>query len=205
MPANLTQQYLKAEEAYRRASSPEEELECFQLMLRELPKHKGTDKLNAELKQKISKVKKNLEAGKGKAKKAHVLPQFRRVCRFTSINAPDTVGLLPAPDCAVLVHHQVAAKRSHRPRRRRLDIRPNRCLPLFRRVSAKPERTIGRHCFAGRQRYSIRLARVLSGLASRGAVVFLKIIGGQTPEMGLYVLCRQLFFRRWWSDEVRNP
>ncbi len=70
MPANLTQQYLKAEEAYRRASSPEEELECLQLMLRELPKHKGTDKLNAELKQKISKVKKDLEGGKGKAKKA---------------------------------------------------------------------------------------------------------------------------------------
>jgi len=29
MPANLTQQYLKAEEEYRRASSPEEELECL--------------------------------------------------------------------------------------------------------------------------------------------------------------------------------
>ncbi|NLF68477.1 MAG: TGS domain-containing protein [Candidatus Anammoximicrobium sp.] len=70
MPANLTQQYLKAEEAYRRASSPEEELECLQVMLRELPKHKGTDKLNAELKQKISRVKKDLEAGKGKAKKS---------------------------------------------------------------------------------------------------------------------------------------
>mgnify|MGYP000912731761 FL=1 len=39
-------------------------------MLRELPKHKGTDKFNAELKQKISKVKKDLEAGKGKPKKA---------------------------------------------------------------------------------------------------------------------------------------
>ncbi len=61
MPANLTQQYLKAEAAYRRAASPEEELECLQLMLRELPKHKGTDKLQAELKQKISKAKKELD------------------------------------------------------------------------------------------------------------------------------------------------
>ncbi|MBM4086088.1 MAG: GTP-binding protein, partial [Planctomycetes bacterium] len=58
MPANLTPQYRKAEEAYRRASTPEEELECLQTMLRELPKHKGTDKLHAELKQKISKAKK---------------------------------------------------------------------------------------------------------------------------------------------------
>jgi len=60
MPANLTQQYLKAEAEYRRASTLEEELEWLQVMLRELPKHKGTDKLNAELKQKISKVKKDL-------------------------------------------------------------------------------------------------------------------------------------------------
>lgn len=61
MPANLTQQYLKAEEAYRRAATPEEELGCLQDMLRELPKHKGTDKLQAELKQKISKAKKEVQ------------------------------------------------------------------------------------------------------------------------------------------------
>ncbi len=70
MPANLTPQYLKAEAEYRRASTPQEELDCLQVMLRELPKHKGTDKLNAELKQKISKAKKELEAGKGKGKRA---------------------------------------------------------------------------------------------------------------------------------------
>lgn len=64
MPANLTQQYLKAEAEYRRASTPDEELECLQIMLRELPKHKGTDKLNAELKQKISRAKKELQQDK---------------------------------------------------------------------------------------------------------------------------------------------
>jgi len=61
MPANLTQQYLKAEAEYRRAATPEEELDCLQVMLRELPKHKGTDKLQAELKQKISKTKKEID------------------------------------------------------------------------------------------------------------------------------------------------
>jgi len=64
MPANLTQQYLKAEEEYRRAATPEEELHCLQAMLRELPKHKGTDKLHAELKQKVSKTKKEIDAQK---------------------------------------------------------------------------------------------------------------------------------------------
>ena len=58
MPANLTPQYHKAEEAYRRAATPDEELRCLQVMLRELPKHKGTDKLQAELKQKISRAMK---------------------------------------------------------------------------------------------------------------------------------------------------
>ncbi len=64
MPANLTPQYLKAEAEYRRASTPEEELECLQVMLRELPKHKGTDKLQAELKHKISKAKKEQQLGR---------------------------------------------------------------------------------------------------------------------------------------------
>lgn len=61
MPANLTQQYLKAEAAYRQATTPDEELRCLELMFRELPKHKGTDKLQAELKQRISRTKKEAE------------------------------------------------------------------------------------------------------------------------------------------------
>lgn len=61
MPANLTPQYHKAEEEYRRAQTPDDELRCLQVMLRELPKHKGTDKLQAELKQKISQAKHEVE------------------------------------------------------------------------------------------------------------------------------------------------
>lgn len=57
MPANLTQQYHRAVQAYRRATTAEDELRCLQDMLRELPKHKGTDKLQADLKQKISAAK----------------------------------------------------------------------------------------------------------------------------------------------------
>ncbi len=71
MPANLTAQYLKAEEAYRRATTPEEELRCLQEMLREIPKHKGTDHLQAELKQKISKTRKEAEAQGKSGKKGH--------------------------------------------------------------------------------------------------------------------------------------
>ncbi len=61
MPANLTIKYRKAEEAYRCASTPTDELRCLQMMLREMPKHKGTDKLQADVKQRISRLKKELE------------------------------------------------------------------------------------------------------------------------------------------------
>jgi uncharacterized protein len=73
MPANLTQQYLKAEEEYRRAQTLEEELQCLQVMLKEIPKHKGTDHLQADLKSKIAKIRKELASEKGGGAKTHGL------------------------------------------------------------------------------------------------------------------------------------
>ncbi len=69
MPANLTAQYLKAEEEYRRATTLDEELKCLQVMLQEIPKHKGTDHLQAQIKAKISKAKRELAAEKTAGKK----------------------------------------------------------------------------------------------------------------------------------------
>ncbi len=90
MPANLTQQYHKAEQAYRSAATPEDELSCLQDMLRELPKHKGTDKLQADLKQKISRLKKDVES----------TPKSRRAggLRIPHQGAGRVV-LLGAPNC----------------------------------------------------------------------------------------------------------
>ena len=69
MPANLTPQYHKAEQEFRRAQTSDEELRCLELMLREIPKHKGTDKLQAELKAKISKTRNEAEQAKKVPKK----------------------------------------------------------------------------------------------------------------------------------------
>jgi len=72
MAANLTPQYLKAEEEYRRATTPEEELAALQVMLKEIPKHKSSEKLQSDLKTKISKVKKEIEAERHRGgKKGH--------------------------------------------------------------------------------------------------------------------------------------
>jgi ribosome-interacting GTPase 1 len=71
MAANLTPQYLKAEEEYRRASTSEEELKWLEVMLREMPKHKSSEKLQADLKHKISRLKKEVEAERKSGKKGH--------------------------------------------------------------------------------------------------------------------------------------
>jgi uncharacterized protein len=78
MPANLTPQYKKAEEEYRRAQTPDDELRCLEWMLREIPKHKGTDKLQAELKAKISKARQEAEQAKKTGKKGHHGPHIQR-------------------------------------------------------------------------------------------------------------------------------
>jgi len=56
MPANLTPQYFEAERRYRRAATPHEKIEALEEMLSVMPKHKGTDKLRAELRTKIAKL-----------------------------------------------------------------------------------------------------------------------------------------------------
>jgi uncharacterized protein len=78
MPANLPPQYLKAEEEYRKASVPEARLEAVREMFRLLPKHKGTEKLQSDLKQKISQLRDDVERGKAGIKKSgvsHRVPQ----------------------------------------------------------------------------------------------------------------------------------
>lgn len=59
MPANLTPIYKEAEERFKRATSDEERLACLIEMLSVLPKHKGTEKIQADLKTRISKFKKD--------------------------------------------------------------------------------------------------------------------------------------------------
>jgi ribosome-interacting GTPase 1 len=55
MPANLTPQYQSAEERFRKATTLEEKIEALREMLAVIPKHKGTEKLQADLKRRLSK------------------------------------------------------------------------------------------------------------------------------------------------------
>ena len=77
MPANLTPQYHKAEAEYRRANSPEERVACLQEMLRLIPKHKGTDHLQADLKTRLKEAKLEALSEKkaGKAGRSFRIPR----------------------------------------------------------------------------------------------------------------------------------
>jgi ribosome-interacting GTPase 1 len=64
MPANLTPQYKEAEERFRRATSHDEKLEALREMLAILPKHKGTEKIQADLRRRLAKLEEEGAHGK---------------------------------------------------------------------------------------------------------------------------------------------
>ena len=60
MPTNVTPEYKKAEQAFREASEPREKLVCLKEMLRTIPKHKGTEHLQADIKSRIKQLTEEL-------------------------------------------------------------------------------------------------------------------------------------------------
>ncbi len=61
MPANLSPEYKAAETSFRKARDPKERLEWLREMLRVIPKHKGTDHLQGDIKRKIKELSEELE------------------------------------------------------------------------------------------------------------------------------------------------
>ncbi len=66
MALNLTPDYFEAERRYRQARSPEDKLAALEAMLRAIPKHKSSEKKQADLKTKISELRHALAAPKQK-------------------------------------------------------------------------------------------------------------------------------------------
>lgn len=64
MPANLTPEYYDAKEKWQNAGTPEEEIEALKEMLRTIPKHKGTDKMQADIRRRLSEARERLQAEK---------------------------------------------------------------------------------------------------------------------------------------------
>ena len=70
MPANLPPQYFEAEKRFRSAKEPEEKIAALEAMLAIMPRHKGTDKLHAMLRQKIARFSQEAEKKYATARRA---------------------------------------------------------------------------------------------------------------------------------------
>jgi len=75
MPANLPPAYHEAERRCRAAKAPQEKLDALEDMLRLIPKHKGTEKLQASLKSRISKLKRQPSQKDGSRSHSHTIPK----------------------------------------------------------------------------------------------------------------------------------
>jgi len=75
MPANLTPDYERADARYRAAVTDDEKLEALREMYATIPKHKGTEKLQAELKRKISHQRKAVSRAPRKTQDVFHIPR----------------------------------------------------------------------------------------------------------------------------------
>ncbi len=65
MPTNLPPEAIDAEGRYRAAKSVAEKIACLEEYISLIPKHKGTDKLRADLRRRLSKLKAASQGRKG--------------------------------------------------------------------------------------------------------------------------------------------
>jgi uncharacterized protein len=66
MPTNLPPDYAHAEKRFREAQTTAEKVTCLEEMIRIVPKHKGTDKLRADLRRQLSRLKDEAQAARKK-------------------------------------------------------------------------------------------------------------------------------------------
>jgi len=92
MPANLSPEYKAAEAAFKKARDPRERLAGLREMLRTIPKHKGTDHLQADIKTRIKELSEEVEApkkGPARSAPAHVV-RPEGAAQLALIGAPNT-------------------------------------------------------------------------------------------------------------------
>jgi ribosome-interacting GTPase 1 len=92
MPTNLPPEYFEVEKRYRAASSPEEKAACLEEMLGTIPKHKGTDKLRADLRRKLSKLKDAARTRKGTSRQVSAFHIDKEGAGQAVVIGPANVG-----------------------------------------------------------------------------------------------------------------
>jgi len=76
MPANLPPEYFNAEKRFKQASTPAEKIAALEDLIATVPKHKGTDKLRADLRRRLSQLRKEaVSKKKGGRGDIYVVPK----------------------------------------------------------------------------------------------------------------------------------
>ena len=92
MPTNLPPQYFEVEKRFRAAKLPEEKIACLEELLGTIPKHKGTDKLRADLRHRLSKLKTAAQTRKGAGRQESVFQIDKEGAGQAAIVGPANVG-----------------------------------------------------------------------------------------------------------------
>lgn len=92
MPANLTPQYHRAELEFRRAQTAAEQAECLQRMLQLIPRHKGTERLQADLKTRLKETRLRIQQEAAQGGRSSPLGRMPRqgAGRIVLIGAPNS-------------------------------------------------------------------------------------------------------------------
>src|SRR5262249_1277906 len=90
MPANLTPQYMEAERRFKQAGSVEEKVAALEEMMATIPKHKGTEKLQADLKKKMSALRKESEEHKKSGRRESFVVEREGARQLALVGAPNS-------------------------------------------------------------------------------------------------------------------
>lgn len=71
MPANLPPNYHVAEQRFREATTTDDKIAALQEMMAIMPKHKGTDKLRADLRKRLSRLRAEAQQQAKRGRKGH--------------------------------------------------------------------------------------------------------------------------------------
>ena len=92
MPTNLPPEYFEVERRYRAAKSPAEKIACLHELLGTIPKHKGTDKLRADLRRRLSKLKTSPQARKSASRRESAFHIDKEGAGQVVVVGPTNVG-----------------------------------------------------------------------------------------------------------------
>ncbi|HIE38993.1 MAG TPA: TGS domain-containing protein [Anaerolineales bacterium] len=92
MPTNLPPEYFEVERRYRAAKSVEHKIALLEELISTVPKHKGTEKLRAGLRRRLSKLRASAETRKGASQQVSAFHIEREGAGQVVVVGPTNVG-----------------------------------------------------------------------------------------------------------------